>query len=157
MAYYKSEHCVVAGNVQLSDNVSIWHYAVVRGDEDRIMIGARTNVQDGAVLHVDEGWPLDIGAGVTIGHRAIVHGCTIADDVLVGMGAIIMNGAKIGAGSIIAAGAVVTGGAEIPPNSLVMGVPAKVHGAVRAEQRRQTLENAERYVQLAEQSLQRIE
>ncbi len=115
MAYYKSAHCVIEGAVEIGANASIWHYAVVRGDEDSITIGARTNVQDGAVLHVDEGWPLSIGSGVTIGHRAVVHGCTIEDDVLVGMGAIVMNGAKIGHGSTIAAGAVVPGGAEIPP------------------------------------------
>ncbi|MEE0435905.1 MAG: gamma carbonic anhydrase family protein [Peptococcaceae bacterium] len=157
MAYYKSAHCVVTGDVQLAEDVNIWHYAVVRADEDRITIGARTNVQDGAVLHVDEGDPLTIGAGVTIGHRAIVHGCTIGDDVLVGMGAIIMNGAKIGAGSIIAAGAVVTGGAEIPPNSLVVGVPGKVRGAVRAEQLADSRDNAERYVHLAEKALQRVD
>lgn len=87
MAYYKSAHCVIEGAVEIGADASIWHYAVVRGDEDSITIGARTNVQDGAVLHVDEGWPLSIGSGVTIGHRAVVHGCTIEDDVLVGMGA----------------------------------------------------------------------
>lgn len=157
MAYYKSAHCVIEGAVEIGTDASIWHYAVVRGDEDSITIGARTNVQDGAVLHVDEGWPLSIGSGVTIGHRAVVHGCTIEDDVLVGMGAIVMNGAHVGAGSIIAAGAVVTGGAEIPPNSLVMGVPAKVRGAVRPEQRAASRENAERYVTLAETHLARVE
>lgn len=131
--------------------------SVVRGDEDRITIGARTNVQDGAVLHVDEGWPLSIGSGITIGHRAVVHGCTIEDDVLVGMGAIVMNGAKIGSGSIIAAGAVVPGGAEIPPDSLVIGVPGKVRASVRPEQRQSTVENAQRYVALAEKHLERVE
>lgn len=157
MAYYKSAHCVVEGAVEIGDDASIWHYAVVRGDEDRITIGARTNIQDGAVLHVDEGWPLDIGSGVTIGHRAVVHGCTIGDDVLIGMGAIIMNGAHIGSGSVIAAGAVVTGGADVPPQSLVMGVPAKIRGSVRPEQRQNTVENAERYVHLAEKRLERVE
>ena len=93
MAYYKSAHCVIEGAVEIGADANIWHYAVVRGDEDSITIGARTNVQDGAVLHVDEGWPLSVGSGITIGHRAVVHGCTIEDDVLVGMGAIIMNGA----------------------------------------------------------------
>ena len=157
MAYYKSAHCVVEGAAEIGDDASIWHYAVVRGDEDRITIGARTNIQDGAVLHVDEGWPLDIGSGVTIGHRAVVHGCTIGDDVLIGMGAIIMNGAHIGSGSVIAAGAVVTGGADVPPQSLVMGVPAKIRGSVRPEQRRSTIENAERYIHLAEKRLERVE
>lgn len=157
MAYYKSSHSVVEGAVTLGEDANIWHYAVVRADEDRITIGARTNVQDGAVLHVDEGWPLSVGCGVTIGHRAVVHGCTIGDDVLVGMGAIVMNGAKVGAGSIIAAGAVVTGGMEIPPDSLVMGVPAKVRGSVRPAQRAETAANAARYVALAEAHLTRVE
>lgn len=157
MAYYKSAHCVIEGDVHIGEDASIWHYAVVRGDEDSIRIGARSNVQDGAVLHVDEGWPLVIGSGVTIGHRAVVHGCTIEDDVLVGMGAIIMNGARIGAGSIIAAGAVVTGGAEIPPRSLVVGVPAKVRGSVRPEQCADTQKNAARYIALAEKRLLRME
>lgn len=157
MAYYKSAHCVIEGSVEIGANASIWHYAVVRGDEDSITIGARTNVQDGAVLHVDEGWPLSIGSGVTIGHRAVVHGCTIEDDVLVGMGAIVMNGAKIGHGSIIAAGAVVPGGAEIPPDSLVIGVPGKVRASVRPEQRQSTVENAQRYVALAEKHLEQVE
>lgn len=157
MAYYKSVHCVIEGAVEIGAVASIWHYAVVRGDEDSITIGARTNVQDGAVLHVDEGWPLSIGSGVTIGHRAVVHGCTIEDDVLVGMGAIVMNGAKIGSGSIIAAGAVVPGGAEIPPDSLVIGVPGKVRASVRPEQRQSTVENAQRYVALAEKRLEQVE
>lgn len=157
MAYYKSAHSVVEGDVAIGEEVNIWHYAVVRADEDRITIGDRTNVQDGAVLHMDEGWPLAIGSGVTIGHRAVVHGCTIEDDVLVGMGAIVMNGAHVGAGSIIAAGAVITSGSEIPPDSLVMGVPAKVRGSVRPEQRAATAANAVRYVALAEKHLDRVE
>ena len=157
MGYYKSAHCVVEGDVRIGNDASIWHYAVVRADEDSIRIGDRTNVQDGAVLQVDEGWPLVIGDGVTIGHRAVVHGCTIDNDVLIGMGAIVMNGAHIGEGSIIAAGAVVTGGVDIPPNSMVMGVPAKVRGSVRPEQRAASQENAERYVALAEKRLTAVE
>lgn len=157
MAYYKSAHCVIEGAVEIGADASIWHYAVVRGDEDSITIGARTNVQDGAVLHVDEGWPLSIGSGVTIGHRAVVHGCTIEDDVLVGMGAIVMNGAHIGSGSIIAAGAVVLENADIPPDSLVVGVPGKVRGSVRPEQRVATQTNAEHYVALAKKQLERME
>lgn len=157
MAYYKSAHCVIEGAVEIGAAASIWHYAVVRGDEDCITIGDHSNVQDGAVLHVDEGWPLAIGSGVTIGHRAVVHGCIIGDDVLIGMGAIVMNGAKIGHGSIIAAGAVVPGGMEIPPDSLVIGVPAKIRGSVRPEQRQATVENAQRYVDLARKRLESVE
>lgn len=155
VAYYKSTNCVITGDVTIGEDTGVWHYAVIRGDEDRITIGARSNVQDGAVLHVDEGAPLTVGSGVTIGHRAIVHGCTIGDDVLVGMGAIVMNGAHIGAGSIIAAGAVVTEGAAIPPESLVIGVPGKVRANVRPEQRQATAENAARYVALAKADLER--
>ena len=157
MGYYRSVHCVIEGDVHIGENASIWHYAVVRADEDSISIGAGSNVQDGCVLHVDEGWPLVIGKGVTVGHRAVVHGCTIGDDVLIGMGAIVMNGACIGAGSTIAAGAVVTSGADIPANSVVMGVPAKVRGTVRPEQAAANRENAERYVELAKNRLERVE
>ena len=129
MAYYNIAHGVIEGAVEIGADASIWHYAVVRGDEDSI----------------------------TIGHRAVVHGCTIEDDVLVGMGAIVMNGAKIGHGSTIAAGAVVPGGAEIPPDSLVIGVPGKVRASVRPEQRQSTVENAQRYVALAEKRLEQVE
>lgn len=117
----------VLGDVTLGEQSSVWMNAVLRGDVHSITIGARSNVQDNAVLHGQRGvWPVVVGDGVTIGHGAIVHGCVLENDVLVGMGAIILNGARIGAGSIVAAGAVVTEGAQIPPGSLVAGVPGKV-------------------------------
>jgi carbonic anhydrase/acetyltransferase-like protein (isoleucine patch superfamily) len=116
----------VVGDVTLADDVSVWPGAVIRGDRDAISVGAQTNVQDGAVLHCDPGLPLRIGARVTIGHRAVVHGCTIEDGVLIGIGAIVLNGATIGAGALIAAGAVVAERQVIPPGTLVVGVPAKV-------------------------------
>ena len=156
MAHYESPHCVFDGDVTIGEDVGIWHYAVVRGDEAAIRIGDRSNIQDGCILHVDEGTALTIGNGVTVGHRAVVHGCTIDDDVLIGMGAIVLNGAHVGAGSIIAAGAVVLGGAEIPPNSMVMGVPAKVRGTIRPEQIKASRENAERYVALAKKHLKEV-
>ena len=156
MAHYESPHCVSDGDVTIGEDVGIWHYAVVRGDEAAIRIGDRSNIQDGCILHVDEGTALTIGNGVTVGHRAVVHGCTIDDDVLIGMGAIVLNGAHVGAGSIIAAGAVVLGGAEIPPNSMVMGVPAKVRGTIRPEQIKASRENAERYVALAKKHLKEV-
>jgi carbonic anhydrase/acetyltransferase-like protein (isoleucine patch superfamily) len=156
MAHYESPHCVIDGDVTIGEDVGIWHYAVVRGDEAAIRIGDRSNIQDGCILHVDEGTALTIGNGVTVGHRAVVHGCTIDDDVLIGMGAIVLNGAHVGAGSIIAAGAVVLGGAEIPPNSMVMGVPAKVRGTIRPEQIKASRENAERYVALAKKHLKEV-
>ena len=156
MAHYESPHCVIDGDVTIGEDVGIWHYAVVRGDEAAIRIGDRSNIQDGCILHVDEGTALTIGNGVTVGHRAVVHGCTIDDDVLIGMGAIVLNGAHVGAGSIIAAGAVVLGGAEIPPNSMVMGVPAKVRSTIRPEQIKASRENAERYVALAKKHLKEV-
>lgn len=121
----------VIGNVRLGEQSSIWMNAVLRGDVHSITLGDRTNVQDNAVLHGQRGlWPVVVGNGCTVGHGAIVHGCVLADDVLVGMGAIILNGAQVGAGSIIAAGAVVTEGAIIPPGSLVAGVPARIRRAL---------------------------
>lgn len=117
--------CIV-GEVRLDAGVSFWFGAVARGDMAPIHVGEGTNVQDGSVLHVDTGQPLTIGRHCIIGHRAVVHGCTLEDEVLVGMGAIILNGARIGRGSLIAAGALVREGMDVPPYSLVAGVPAQV-------------------------------
>lgn len=117
----------VLGAVEIREQSSVWMNAVLRGDVHSIRVGARSNVQDNAVLHGQRGlWPVVVGDGCTIGHGAIVHGCVLEDDVLVGMAAVILNGAQVGAGSIIAAGAVVTEGAVVPPGSLVAGVPGKV-------------------------------
>lgn len=116
----------VMGNVVLGDNVSIWYNSVLRGDINGIYIGARSNIQDCSVLHVENDRACHVGQDVTVGHRAILHGCTIEDRVLIGMGAIILNGAKVGAGSVIAAGAVVKENEIIPPLSLVVGVPGKI-------------------------------
>lgn len=116
----------VVGHVRLAAQVSVWFGAVLRGDCELIDIGAGSNVQEGCTLHTDDGYPLTIGQGVTVGHNVILHGCTIGDDCLIGMGATILNGARIGAGSLIGAGALVTEGKEIPPGSLVMGTPGRV-------------------------------
>jgi len=116
----------VVGRVVLGANVNVWFGTVIRGDVNDIRIGADTNVQDNATLHVDADFPLTIGERVTIGHGAVVHGCTLEDEVLVGMGAVILNGARVGRGSLVAAGALVREGDEIPPFSLVAGVPATV-------------------------------
>lgn len=110
----------------LGDDVSVWPQTVVRADSDEIRVGDRTNIQDGCVIHVDGGVPCTIGAGVTIGHRAVIHGCRIADDVLIGMGAIVMNHCEIGAGSIVGAGALLTEHTVVAPGSLVLGAPARV-------------------------------
>ena len=139
----------VVGHVILAEDVGIWFGAAIRGDNEPIRIGARSNIQEGAVLHSDMGFPLTIGANVTIGHRAILHGCTIGDGALIGMGATVMNGARIGAGSIIGAGALVTEGKEIPEGSLVMGAPAKVIRALDAETRQRLLGSAAHYVENA--------
>jgi len=117
---------VVVGAVTMGPRSSIWYGAVARADADQIDIGEGSNVQDGCTLHSDEGFPLLIGKGVTVGHRVVLHGARVDDDVLVGMGSIVMNGAHIGSGSIVAAGAVVTPGTEVPPGSVVGGIPAKV-------------------------------
>ncbi len=117
---------VVIGDVTLGARVSVWPTAVIRADSAPITIGADTNVQDGAVLHVDKGVPLKIGARVSIGHRAILHGATVEDDCLIAMGAILLNGVVVGAGSLVGAGAVCREGMRIPPRSVVLGVPARV-------------------------------
>lgn len=144
-----AEGATVRGDVSLGDHVSIWFGAVVRADRDRIIIGDRSNVQDNAVLHTSAGHPLGIGEDVSVGHGAILHGCTIADRVLVGMGAIVLNGARIGKDSILGAGAVVTEGMEIPPGSVVVGIPGKVIKEVSADQKNHIVENARNYWNLA--------
>lgn len=115
----------VIGDVTLGDEVGIWFGAVLRGDRSAITVGARTNVQEGAMLHADPGFPLSIGAGVTIGHHAIVHGCSIGDGSLIGMGATVLNGAKIGRNCLVGANALVTEGKEFPNGSLIVGSPAR--------------------------------
>ncbi len=130
-----ADTAVVRGNVILGEDVSIWFGAVLRGDEAPIRVGAQSNVQDSAVLHVSEGFPCIVGSRVTIGHRAIVHGCTVEDGVLIGMGAIVLDGAHVGAGAVVAAGAVVSPGMDIPPGTLVLGVPARVFGPLNEKQK----------------------
>lgn len=124
-AFVADEACVI-GNVKLGSLSSVWHTAVVRGDVNEISIGEGCSIQDGAVLHPDRERPLRVGNFVTVGHRAILHGCTVEDNVLIGMGAIVLDGATVGEGSIVGAGAVVKERMVIPPRSLVVGLPAKV-------------------------------
>lgn len=153
---YKADSAIIEGSVKIGNDSSIWHHAIIRGDEDTVSVGSCTNIQDGAVLHEDTGKPLRIGDRVTIGHRAIVHGCTVEDDVLIGMGAIVMNGAVIGKGSIIGAGAVVLENMIIPPESIAVGSPARVIGTVRPEQIEKSKRNALEYVRLAQENLKRL-
>jgi carbonic anhydrase/acetyltransferase-like protein (isoleucine patch superfamily) len=121
-----AEGATVAGDVTIADGVSIWFGCVVRSERSRVSIGRDSNLQDLTVVHTDEGHPAIIGERVTVGHRAILHGCTVEDDALIGMGAIVLNGAVVGAGAVVAAGAVVREGMRVPAMSLAVGVPAKV-------------------------------
>jgi len=123
---YIHPNAVVIGDVTMGSRVSVWPTAVIRADSAPITIGADTNVQDGAVLHVDAGLPLTIGSRVSIGHRAVLHGATVEDDCLIAIGAILLNGVVVGAGSLVGAGAVCREGMRIPPRSVVLGVPARV-------------------------------
>ena len=118
--------CYVVGNVVVEDKASVWFGSTLRGDNERITIGAGSNVQENCVLHTDMGFPLTIGADCTIGHKAMLHGCTLGDNTLIGMGATVLNGAVIGKNCLIGAGALITEGKVIPDGSLVMGVPGKV-------------------------------
>ncbi|MBY0136984.1 gamma carbonic anhydrase family protein [Paracoccus yeei] len=135
----------VMGRVVLEAGASVWFGAVLRGDNEEIRVGCGSNVQDLTVCHTDMGHPLTIGADCTIGHRAILHGCTIEDGVLIGMGATVMNGARIGAGSLVGAGALVPEGKVIPPGSLVMGAPGRIVRELDAEARARLLKSAEGY------------
>jgi len=135
----------VIGNVVLEDAANVWFGAVLRGDTEMIWVGAGSNVQDNAVLHTDQGHPLLIGANCTIGHSAILHGCTIGEGSLVGMGATILNGARIGKGCLIAAGSLVIEGKEIPDGTLVMGRPAHVTRLLDAAEVEKLLSGAEHY------------
>lgn len=145
---YVDAAATVIGDVQIGEESSVWPGAVIRGDVHYVRIGARTNVQDGSVLHVmrDE-HPLVLGDNVTIGHSVILHGCTIESRCLIGMGAIILNGAKIGAGSIVAAGTLVTEGMIVPAGSLVMGHPGKVKRTLTAADQQSINNYAQRYVE----------
>ena len=145
---------VVVGQIEMGEEASIWHGAVVRGDEEPIVIGARSNVQDNAVLHVSKGYPLTLGEGVTVGHGAIVHGCTIGANTLVGMGAIVMDGASVGRDCVIGAGALVTQGKEIPDRCLVVGNPGRVARRTTDKDRANNRRNAEIYVELSREALQ---
>ena len=143
--------CVVTGDVSLGKEASVWYNAVVRGDMASITIGQRSNIQDNAVVHVDNNFPTVIGNGVTVGHGAIVHGCTIEDDCIIGMGAVILNGAKIGKNCIIGAGTLVPEGKEIPEGSVAFGNPVRVYRPVTQDDVTHIQENAAEYVAYAKE------
>ena len=139
----------VLGDVTLGPESSVWYHAVLRADMAPITVGEKTNIQDLTMVHVDEGEPCTIGSRVGVGHRAIIHGCHVADDCLIGMGAILLNGVRIGSGSVIGAGALVTENTEIPPDSLAIGVPARVVRSVDDVLRRRIQSTWQHYVRLA--------
>lgn len=136
----------VMGDVVLGEEVGIWFGVVVRGDTAPIRIGARTNIQDLSVLHADVGQPLTIGTGVTVGHKAVLHGCTVGDNSLIGIGAVVLNGAKIGQGCLVGAGALVTEGKAFPDGSMILGSPAKVVRHLTPEQLQGLRQSADHYV-----------
>jgi gamma-carbonic anhydrase len=144
---------IVLGAVELHEQSSVWYGSVLRGDINRIVVGAQSNVQDGSVLHVSDDCACVLGERVTVGHRAVVHACTVGDEVLVGMGAIILDGAQIGASSIIAAGALVTKNSIIPEGSLVVGSPARVVRSLSLEERQANAKLALKYVEVSRRYL----
>lgn len=145
-AYWIAPTATVIGKVKLERFASVWFGAVIRGDNELITIGENSNVQDGAVMHTDPGLPLTVGQNCTIGHKAILHGCTIGDNTLIGMGAVILNRARVGRNCLIGANALITEGKEIPDNSLVMGQPGKVAGELNEEAIAKLRRSAETYV-----------
>lgn len=150
---YLAEGAVVCGNVTVGNHVNIWYHATIRGDREAITIGENSNIQDNCVVHVNQGCPVVIGSGVTVGHGAILHGCTIGDNSLIGMGAILLNGSVIGKNCIVAAGALVTQNMQVPDNSVVMGNPGRIRRSVTEEEIQQNIRNAQLYVEEARESL----
>lgn len=144
--YYVTECADLIGAVHLGDKASVWWNAVLRADNEPITVGDNTNIQDGSVLHTDPGFPMDIGANVSVGHMCMLHGCTIGEGSLIGIGSIILNGAKIGKNCLIGANSLITEGKEIPDNSLVMGSPGKVIREVNEDAIAMMAHNIESYV-----------
>jgi carbonic anhydrase/acetyltransferase-like protein (isoleucine patch superfamily) len=147
---YLAPNATVLGNVVLAEQASVWFGATIRGDNEEIRIGEGSNIQDGAVLHTDPGFPMSIEAHVSVGHQAMLHGCTVGEGSLIGIQAILLNGAKIGKGCLVAAGAVVTEGKSFPDNSLILGVPAKLMRELSVQERGNIRKIAENYAARAE-------
>ena len=146
---YIAKNAVVIGDVALSENASIWYGAILRGDDGSIAVGRASNIQDGCVVHPEPAYPVTVGENVTVGHRAMLHGCTIGDGCLIGMSATVMNGANIGPRSIVAAGALVTEGFTAPAGSMIMGCPARLRRMLTPEEMDALGHSAEHYVQCA--------
>ena len=148
---YIADNATVCGDVSIGKESSIWYGAVLRGDDDKITIGERTNIQDNCVLHCDVGYPLTVGDNVTVGHGAIVHSCSVGDGSLIGMGAVILTGAKIGRNCIIGAGALVTGRTEIPDGYMAIGSPARVKRACTEDEIAERMRGVDFYVECAKE------
>ena len=144
--HFIAPNAAVIGDVILHENASVWFSCVLRGDAERLEVGAGSNIQDGTVMHADPGFPLVVGRNVTVGHNAMLHGCTIGDGSLVGINAVVLNGARIGKGCLIGANALVTEGAEVPDGSMLLGSPARVVRELDAETQLLLMHNADHYV-----------
>ena len=151
-----AESAEVIGKVELHKNASVWPKVVIRGDNDLIQIGEGSNVQDASVLHTDPGYPLLIGKNVTIGHQVMLHGCSVGDGSLIGIGAVVLNGAKIGRGCLVGAGALVTEGKEFPDGSMIIGSPAKAVKELTAEQMAGISDISDRYVKNAQRYIKTL-
>ena len=147
--HYIAYDATLVGDITLENDVNVWFKVVIRGDNDRVRIGAGSNIQDGSILHVDPGFPLTLGRRVSIGHKAMLHGCTIGDGALVGINSVVMNGARIGRGSLIGANTLIAEGKEIPEGVLVLGSPGKVVRELRPEERDFLVKVADDYVERA--------
>jgi len=145
-ALFVAPDAAVIGSVDLGEDSSVWYGAVLRGDTEPIRIGARSNIQDGTVVHTDDDFPTTIGDDVTVGHNVILHGCTIEDGCTIGMGAILLNGSRVGANSLVAAGALLPEGREYPSDSLIMGVPARAVRELTEDERTRVAEGSDVYV-----------
>ena len=152
---FVAQNATLVGDISLGDECSIWYQTVLRADIHRIVIGPRSNIQDGSVVHLADAYGVEVGELVTVGHKAILHACKIGDEVLVGMGAIILDGAEIGPRSIIGAGALVTGGKKFPEGSLILGSPAKVVRTLSSDEQAGIRVWADRYVELSREYLRR--
>ena len=154
--HFIAHNATIIGSVTLEANVSIWYNVVIRADQDEVSIGTGSNIQDGSVLHVDPGQPLHIGKGVTVGHKVMLHGCTIGDHSLIGINAVVLNGANIGKNCLIGANTLVPENMIIPDGSLVLGSPARIKRKLSAEQQAALAMGAEHYVQNAQHFLQHL-
>ncbi len=144
--HFIAPNAAVIGDVTLHENSSVWFSCVLRGDAERLEVGAGSNIQDGTVIHADPGFPTIVGENVTVGHNAMLHGCTIGDGTLVGINAVVLNGAKVGKACLIGANALVTEGMEIPDGSMVLGSPARIKAHLSEEQQLMLMHNADHYV-----------